>query len=57
MMALWNREMADQRYEICKKCEKFKTHLKLCGICKCFMPVKTKLRGTSCPIGKWGPVR
>lgn len=56
-MALWNREMADKRYEICKKCEKFKTHLKLCGICKCFMPVKTKLRGTSCPIGKWGPVR
>jgi hypothetical protein len=25
----------------------------MCKVCKCFMPVKTRLAFTECPKGKW----
>jgi len=27
--------------------------LKVCKVCKCFMPLKAKLKRTKCPLGKW----
>jgi len=42
-----------KRYTICKTCPDFVKITKQCKNCGCFMPTKTKLQNTSCPIGKW----
>lgn len=42
-----------ERYDICKQCTHFKNTIKVCSICYCFMPGKTLIKSTSCPIGKW----
>ena len=44
---------AKAKLTICKQCEKFNNTIKVCKICKCFMPAKTRLPGQHCPIGKW----
>lgn len=43
-----------QRITLCKECSNL-TIIKTCSVCKCFMPAKVRLKGASCPIGKWGP--
>ena len=43
----------NQRYLICKQCDRFDNKFKICGECKCFMPVKSRIPGTTCPLGKW----
>jgi hypothetical protein len=43
------------RLNICRKCEQL-TSVKICSICKCFMPAKVKLADAECPKGAWGPV-
>ena len=40
------------RYEICKKCEELNS-LKMCKQCNCFMPLKTLIPSSSCPLQKW----
>ena len=40
------------RLIICNACEHY-TSLKVCKKCKCFIPLKAKLRRTECPLGKW----
>ena len=47
------KEEADRRMRICMSCEKFKHSLKICGICKCYMPFKTKILKSTCPINRW----
>jgi len=44
-----------RRKKICKECENYETHMfgDRCGICKCVLIAKCRLRGTDCPIGKW----
>ena len=42
---------ARRRIEICRQCEHYVMFV--CKQCGCFMPAKTRFRGTSCPIGKW----
>ena len=44
---------AKEKLAICKSCEKFVDAVKMCKVCKCFMPVKTRIPGLSCPIDKW----
>ena len=39
----------EERLKICKKCPKYSKFWKTCTICKCFMPLKTKLRWAECP--------
>jgi hypothetical protein len=46
------KEIAQERYNICKVCESF-TAAKLCKECNCFMPVKVKLAHAWCPKTKW----
>ena len=46
-------EESSRRMHICLSCEKFKHNLKICGICKCFMPFKTKVMKAKCPLQKW----
>ena len=43
----------EERLKICRECPKYDKFWKTCAICHCFMPLKTKLRWTECPEGKW----
>lgn len=43
----------NERYLICKQCKEFDNTLKMCRVCHCFMPVKTRLPGAECPKGLW----
>ena len=48
------KKTPEERMAICKKCP----HLnkwKVCDICKCFMPLKTKIRWAECPeeVPRW----
>jgi hypothetical protein len=40
------------RIDTCKSCENL-TKLNICKLCGCFMPFKVRLKGVSCPAGKW----
>lgn len=51
-----DEETANKRYKICIECPELIQSTKQCKKCGCFMKVKTKLKGASCPIGKWGKV-
>lgn len=42
-----------QRIDICNKCENYVKITKQCNICFCFMPIKARMKGMSCPINKW----
>jgi hypothetical protein len=46
-----DREKSLNRLRICGSCPELS--FKVCGICHCFMPMKTKLEAATCPIGKW----
>jgi hypothetical protein len=46
-------EKANERLDICKGCPEFISLTKQCKKCGCIMPLKTKLKTASCPIGKW----
>ena len=38
---------------MCESCEDFKPGTRQCGICWCFMDIKTKMKNKSCPKDKW----
>ena len=40
---------AKERIEMCESCEYFKSGTRQCGICWCFMDIKTKMKNKSCP--------
>lgn len=40
------------RMEICKQCP-FMGDDKRCGKCGCFLPAKTRIKKSTCPIGRW----
>jgi len=42
-----------ERMKICDSCP-FKGDDKRCGLCGCFLPAKTRVAKSSCPIGLWG---
>ena len=50
---VFNKELKAVRYPICKDCERFDSMLKLCKECGCFMPMKTLIPISSCPVQKW----
>jgi len=55
-MKLWVvKEVAQKRYDECKKCDLFNHTLGTCKECGCVMKLKVKLANTSCPLSKWGP--
>lgn len=45
--------ISDARYQICKACPEMIKMTKQCKKCGCFMAIKTRLQGATCPIGKW----
>jgi hypothetical protein len=50
---LATKEVAQNRYDICKSCDRFANITKQCLECKCFMKVKVTFPKSVCPIGKW----
>lgn len=42
-----------QRLVICQECDKYIKMAKICSVCKCFMPLKIRLRESKCPLDKW----
>ncbi len=45
-------EAAEQRYKICQSCDQLNS-LNVCKQCGCYMPLKTRLPWTHCPVNKW----
>lgn len=44
----------EKRIKICLDCKEYSNNIgQYCKICRCYIPVKTKLKGTNCPINKW----
>ena len=39
----------EERYKICQECPNLNKRWKVCKICNCFMPLKTKIRWAECP--------
>lgn len=46
-----DKETRRERLLVCESCEHNKFNL--CKKCGCIIPAKTKLKHSSCPIGKW----
>lgn len=46
-------EESKTRMEICNACDKLMQPVKICKECYCFMPAKTLIPISTCPIGKW----
>ena len=49
-------ENSKRRLDVCKECPKYIKLSTQCKICLCFMPLKTKLNMSECPMGKWKEV-
>jgi hypothetical protein len=48
-----SRAVASSRISECNGCEVYDSKHKKCTVCGCYMPAKTKLELSSCPMGKW----
>ena len=48
-----DKDIAQERYDICKSCDRFLKLTKQCEVCACFMNFKVKFKDTECPLGKW----
>ncbi len=49
-------DIRNVRFDMCKNCDHFFAPTSLCNKCGCYMPVKTYLPFSSCPIGKWAKI-
>jgi len=47
---------AQARYDICKQCDQLIKNIMICKACYCFLPGKTRLKSSECPLEKWGSV-
>jgi|ETNmetMinimDraft_30_1059905.scaffolds.fasta_scaffold53648_2 hypothetical protein len=45
---------ANARLAICLRCDRLEKRTKMCKECKCLMLLKTRIKGSFCPLGKWG---
>jgi hypothetical protein len=43
----------ESRISTCNSCEYFNDKTTQCRQCGCFMSAKTRLKTSSCPVGKW----
>jgi len=48
-----NKYTSKERINMCENCDDFKPITRQCGICWCFMDIKTKIKNKSCPKDKW----
>jgi hypothetical protein len=47
------RNVARERFNICRECPELIKPINVCGKCGCMMKLKTKLADATCPLGKW----
>ncbi len=47
------KEEVVSRLKECLKCEEYLSLTHQCKKCLCFLPLKARLKGQSCPLGKW----
>ena len=47
------KEKAQERYDICKKCDWYDSITTICKECGCITKLKVKFVTSTCPIGKW----
>jgi len=51
---MWvEKPVAQSRYDVCKKCDRFIPITAQCKECGCFMKMKVKFEHSKCPLGKW----
>ena len=50
---LVTKQVAQERYNICKQCPRFNKVTLQCKECFCFMKLKVKLKDSHCPLAKW----
>ena len=48
-----NKETAQSRFDVCKKCKHLNLTLFACEKCGCLMKIKVKFAKATCPIDKW----
>ena len=48
-----DEDVVDERRAICEQCEIRNATLNICTICQCYIPAKTKLLESTCPMEKW----
>lgn len=47
------RSVQEERLEVCRGCEFLFAPTMTCKKCGCFMLIKSRLTGSTCPVGKW----
>ena len=51
---MWvEKPVAQARYDVCKKCDRFILVINQCKECGYFMKLKVKLERVVCPLDKW----
>ena len=53
---LVSENIRNDRLITCSSCVYRIESVNLCSKCGCYLPAKTKLAGSACPIGKWQAV-
>lgn len=48
-----SNEVINNRKSICNSCEFFDSSAERCRKCGCNMAIKTYLKASNCPLGKW----
>ena len=43
----------NEKLKICIVCDRYDAERKVCKECGCYMPLKTTVPFTKCPLGKW----
>ena len=52
-LSIASDSVIEERIAICESCEFYIKSTTNCKKCGCFMKIKTKFKGLSCPIQKW----
>ena len=47
------QEITKERMATCRSCEHFRLSFQQCKLCGCFMPAKARIKGSTCPDGRW----
>ena len=49
-------QFRQDRLTICKSCEEYNKNYRTCNVCGCFIPLKTSIPISACPLKKWREV-
>lgn len=58
-IAVFNKQVPEEaailqeRLDTCEGCPELRKPFDQCAACGCFVKAKVRLKGASCPLGKW----